>query len=193
MDYRLAKRDDIEVIMEITRDAIMLMESQGIFQWDDIYPTAEYFMDDIMNDSLYVVTNERRIIGMYMLSGDFDDAYAVGNWLYSSETACSLHRFCLSPNHQNKRLGKQVLSHIESQARNMGYESMRLDVFAKNPIAQNLYRNNGYEVRGMAKWRKGYFELMEKKLLINLYNSLELFLKMLLIPNLINKYVNQYD
>ena len=46
----------------------------------------------------------------------------------------------------------------------MGYESVRLDVFTKNPFAQKLYRNNGYKVRGYADWRKGRFDLMEKEL-----------------------------
>jgi hypothetical protein len=34
----------------------------------------------------------------------------------------------------------------------------------ENPFAQNLYRHNGYEARGFADWRKGRFDLMEKKL-----------------------------
>jgi len=53
---------------------------------------------------------------------------------------------------------------IESQIKNRGYDSIRLDVFTKNPYAQRLYRNNGYEVRGFAEWRKGRFDLMEKHL-----------------------------
>lgn len=44
------------------------------------------------------------------------------------------------------------------------HESIRLDVFTKNPYAQKLYRKNGYQVRGFADWRKGRFDLMEKKL-----------------------------
>ena len=46
----------------------------------------------------------------------------------------------------------------------MGYNSVRLDTFTQNPFAQKLYRHNGYESRGYADWRKGRFDLMEKKL-----------------------------
>ena len=46
---------------------------------------------------------------------------------------------------------------IESQIKNKGYDSIRLDVFTKNPYAQRLYRNHGYEVCGFAEWRKRTF------------------------------------
>lgn len=59
---------------------------------------------------------------------------------------------------------KEVLAHIETQVHEMGYESMRLDVFSENPYAQKLYRKSGYQVRGYADWRKGRFDLMEKKM-----------------------------
>ena len=62
------------------------------------------------------------------------------------------------------KVGKEVLSHIETQIKEMGYQSIRLDVFSENPFAQRLYRNNGYEHRGYADWRKGRFDLMEKKI-----------------------------
>lgn len=38
------------------------------------------------------------------------------------------------------------------------------DIVTQNPFAQKLYRHNGYESRGYADWRKGRFDLMEKKL-----------------------------
>lgn len=46
----------------------------------------------------------------------------------------------------------------------MEYESVRLDVFSKNPYAIRLYENNSYEKRGNVCWRKGEFYLMEKKI-----------------------------
>jgi len=57
-----------------------------------------------------------------------------------------------------------MLSHIEEQIKNMGYSSVRLDVFSKNPYAIRLYEKNGYKKRGYADWRKGRFFLMEKTL-----------------------------
>ena len=73
-------------------------------------------------------------------------------------------RFCVSPVFQNQGIGKTVLHHVEEQIKAMGYQSVRLDTFTENPFAQRLYLHNGYESRGYASWRKGKFDLMEKKL-----------------------------
>lgn len=74
------------------------------------------------------------------------------------------HRFCVSPDFQNKGIGRVVLNHIEQQLRDLSYTSVRLDVFLQNPYALSLYQKNGYVERGYADWRKGRFLLMEKKL-----------------------------
>ena len=45
-----------------------------------------------------------------------------------------------------------------------GYDSIRLDCFTENPYSRKLYEKAGYSVVGYADWRKGRFELREKKL-----------------------------
>ncbi|WP_296031098.1 GNAT family N-acetyltransferase [uncultured Treponema sp.] len=162
--YRLGKLEDIETITALIQEAIKEMEKHDIFQWDELYPTAEDFEADIRKGNLYVAEENGKIIALYMISGESDEAYNNAEWKYPRETSLVLHRFCVSPGFQNKGIGKKVLNKIESQIKSMGYDSVRLDVFTKNPYAQKLYRNNGYEVRGFAEWRKGRFDLMEKKL-----------------------------
>lgn len=113
---------------------------------------------------MYVAEENEKIIALYVISTEADEAYNYAEWKYLDETSLVLHRFCVSPNFQNRGIGKKVLTEIELQVKNKGYDSIRLDVFTKNPYAQRLYRNNGYEVRGFAEWRKGRFDLMEKHL-----------------------------
>ncbi|MCQ2524147.1 MAG: GNAT family N-acetyltransferase [Lachnospiraceae bacterium] len=164
MNRRLGVKDDIEAITKLVQEAIKEMEKHDIFQWDGIYPTAEDFNEDIIKGNLYVVEKNKELVAVYVISDESDDAYKKADWKYPDMTAYILHRFCVSPKFQGKGIGKQLLLEIEAQIRNMGYESVRLDVFTQNPFAQKLYRHNGYEVRGVANWRKGYFELMEKGL-----------------------------
>ncbi|MBO4458676.1 MAG: GNAT family N-acetyltransferase [Butyrivibrio sp.] len=92
------------------------------------------------------------------------DLYENAKWEGDGNSAYILHRFCVSPSIQNRGIGKKVLSHIEEQVKEMGYKSIRLDVFTENPFAQRLYRHDGFEPRGYANWRKGKFDLMEKVL-----------------------------
>ena len=47
MIYRLAKETDIDKICFLVENAVKKMESQQIFQWDNLYPTKSDFLDDI--------------------------------------------------------------------------------------------------------------------------------------------------
>lgn len=164
MEYRLGKMKDISAIAILVRDVIKEMEQHGIHQWDERYPTAEDFTEDIIKGNLHLAVENEKIAAIYVISDESDDAYENADWKCPSETAGILHRFCVSPDFQNKGLGKRLLLKIETQMRDMGYASVRLDVFTENPYAQRLYRHSGYEVRGFADWRKGRFDFMEKTL-----------------------------
>ena len=164
MVYRLAKKSDIDDVVKLVKAAIVQMEADGIYQWDDIYPAKEDFINDIEKKSLYLAIVSKKLAAIYVISAESDEAYKNAEWENNDESAYILHRFCVSPNYQNKGIGKEVLAHIETQIYEMGYKSIRLDVFTENPYAQKLYRKSGYIVRGYADWRKGRFELMEKKI-----------------------------
>ncbi|MCM1262019.1 MAG: GNAT family N-acetyltransferase [Butyrivibrio sp.] len=164
MNYRLATINDIENICSLVNEAINKMESIGIYQWDYLYPTEEDFYNDINNKTLYVAENEHEIVAIYAISQECDEEYTKCKWHNPDETACIIHRLCVAPTFQNKGIGKQILKHIETQLANLAYTSVRLDAYSQNPYALRLYKNNGYEERGFADWRKGRFILMEKAL-----------------------------
>lgn len=164
MELRLGRLEDIDMISAMISKAIKEMESDGIYQWDELYPTGEDFTADISGGNLYVALEKEKIAAIYVISDESDDEYNNADWKCPKETAYVLHRFCVSPDFQNRGLGKQLLVKIEAQIKEMGYTSVRLDVFSQNPYALSLYRHNGYEARGYADWRKGRFILMEKEL-----------------------------
>lgn len=164
MEYRLGKMDDLDDICKLAALAIETMEKQEIYQWDEIYPVREDFAADIQNETLYTVIENDAVAAVYVLSRECEEEYHKCRWESDDETACVIHRLCVSPDNQNRGMGKQILCHIEEQLRNSGFESVRLDVFSENPYATRLYQKNGYIKRGHADWRKGRFWLMEKKL-----------------------------
>lgn len=164
MEYRLAREDDIDEIVLLINKAIIEMEKNGIHQWDERYPTREDFLDDIKKKFLYLALDDETLVALYAISSECDEAYHSVEWQGKDKNAYMLHRFCVSPDFQNKGIGKRVLLHIEEQVRAMGYETIRLDAFTQNPYALNLYHHNGYITRGHVHWRKGKFELMEKKI-----------------------------
>ena len=164
IEYRLATRQDLDAICLLIKQAIDEMERHEIFQWDDVYPVREDFEEDIEKQTLYLAYVEDNLVALYAISDECDEDYRNGHWKYDDQSAFVLHRFCVSPLFQNQGIGKAVLQHVEEQVKEMGYQSIRLDTFTENPFAQRLYLHNGYESRGYANWRKGKFDLIEKKL-----------------------------
>lgn len=164
MQYRLATKEDLPQICRLVKSAIEHMQNQGIDQWDELYPTAKDFENDINQNALYAAVDGDKIIGVYVINQDCDEEYHACTWQNPSQTACILHRLCLLPDYQHKGMGSEILSQIHAQAKSMGYSSIRLDVFSKNNRALKLYEKHGYQRRGSAHWRKGLFFIMEKTL-----------------------------
>lgn len=139
MEFRQGTIDDLNNICKLITAAINTMEEKGIHQWDAIYPTKEDFANDIINDTLYTVTEGAQLIAIYTINTEYNPEYLNTKWTYNGEMTCIIHRLCVSPEVQNRGIGKIVLNHIENQLQNIGVESVRLDVFSENPYAIRLY------------------------------------------------------
>ena len=164
MEYRLAEKRDIDSVCEIISSAIVEMERNNIYQWDEIYPTEEDFLTDMEAGQLHVGIEDGEIAVVYTINKETDEQYANGAWKYPDSEFRVIHRLCVNPAFQNHGVAETTLAHIEKELRNSGVETIRLDVFTENPFALSLYRKNGYYEVGTANWRKGRFLLMEKHL-----------------------------
>ena len=164
MFYKLAEEREIESIFRIVSSAIIEMEKNGIFQWDSRYPAKEDFRDDIHKKTLFVGILDQHISVVFTINKECDEQYQNGAWKYLNTEYRIIHRLCVDPKYQNMGIAKETLDQIENELRQVGVESIRLDVFYNNPFALSLYRNRGYKEVGTAEWRKGKFYLMEKHL-----------------------------
>ncbi len=140
------------------------MEKAGIHQWDSIYPDKEVISQDISKNQMYIGKIENKITVCFVLSEEYDEAYQNGNWKYPDSRFIVLHRICVDPDFQNKGIATETLKYIENLCKSQGYESIRLDCFTLNPYSKKLYDKAAYSITGYADWRKGRFELREKKL-----------------------------
>jgi len=167
MNYRKAEESDLTEICLLVEAAIAEMEKNGIFQWDEIYPTAEDFLSDIKATSLFVGLEKSgkdekdKIAVIYALNKDCDDEYKKAAWSFDGDFRV-IHRLCVHPDFQRRGIARETLEHIEKQAVSLGAKSLRLDVFSQNPASMALYEKAGYSKTGEALWRKGLFYLMEK-------------------------------
>ena len=164
LSYRKGTQDDLYAIDTLVSDAIRQMESQGIMQWDEIYPAHEVFEQDIEAGNLYVGCDNDNLAVVYVLNQEFDEAYKNGKWQDESKSFRIIHRLCVNPQYQHQGIARMTMEHIEADTMQQGIEAIRLDVFIENPYALRLYGNCGYQTVGKVRWRKGEFYLMEKYL-----------------------------
>ncbi|HWP21521.1 MAG TPA: GNAT family N-acetyltransferase [Candidatus Cryosericum sp.] len=155
---------DLPEVLALFQAATKRMDEQGIPQWDDVYPNREVLGCDIARGELTVGRIEGKIACVFVLSEQYNEEYAQGRWLYPGSRFCILHRLCVHPDFQHRRIAARAMDYIETALRKEGVASVRLDAFSLNPYALRLYESRGYEKAGEVTFRKGLFYLYEKKI-----------------------------
>lgn len=162
--YRKATSGDINEIQSFVDKAKLVMDKQGIFQWDEIYPTVEDFSGDEANQELYVGEVDGKLAVCFTLNKQQDEEYFSADWENKGDDFIVIHRLCVNPEFQGQGIGKKTCNYIEEIAQKQGAVSIKLDAFTQNPISLAMYGKLGYKAKGYADWRKGRFVLMEKLL-----------------------------
>ena len=164
MNYCKADISQLDEIFSLYQKAIITMENDGIHQWDEIYPDKAVLEEDINKNQMYTGIIDQKIAVCFVLSEEFDVEYKNGKWKYPEAKFTVIHRLCVNPDFQKQGIATQTMEYIEKLCKSEGYDSIRLDCFTENPYSRKLYEKAGYSVVGYADWRKGRFELREKKL-----------------------------
>ena len=164
MNYSKADINDLEEIYSLYQNAIIAMEKDNIHQWDEIYPDKDILKEDITKNQMYIGKTDNKIAVCFVLSEECDEEYKNGCWKYTDSRFNVIHRLCVNPLFQNQGIAAKTLEYIENLSKSEGYDSIRLDCFTQNPYSRKLYDKAGYSITGYADWRKGRFELREKKL-----------------------------
>ncbi len=154
----------IEGVLSLCKECSQNMVNNLIDQWDEVYPNKEDFLDDIKDDSLYIVLadNSEEIIGCIVLNEYQNPEYKEITWKYSAEKIAVIHRLMVHPKYEGRGIAQRLVRFVEELAKKREYESIRLDVFVKNPRAVSFYNKLGYEVAGEVTFRKGQFLCCEK-------------------------------
>ena len=69
---RLAKETELLEIMSITKACTAHMIDQGIYQWNDDYPSKKAFIKDINRKELFVLKINSKLIGCMVLTPVMD-------------------------------------------------------------------------------------------------------------------------
>jgi len=156
--------ENLEEILSIIHNAIIDMESENIYQWDDIYPDRRTVISDINNQSLYVYFDEFVIKGIIAFDERQEKEYETINWRYGTGRQLIIHRLCVDPKYKKQGIARSLVAFAEQFGKMNGFESIRLDSFVDNIRACKLYLMGGYDAIGIVNFRKGKFICFEKKL-----------------------------
>ena len=162
MHIRPASLLDLEIIQGIVKDATLHMDRQGIVQWDEFYPARVILSKDIDRKEMHVIEVEGTIAGFIVLNEYQESEYASVGWKYPGRSLV-IHRLTIHPSFQRRGLGSHLMDFAEDFAAAGKYDCIRLDAFTLNPAACSLYKNRGYAVAGVVRFRKGEFYCFEKK------------------------------
>lgn len=162
--FSKANPEHLDSLFNMFKYATDKMNNEGIYQWDEIYPNKNTLENDIANQDIYIGELSGEICSSYVVNKYQDKEYNNGKWKYSGNEFFVIHRLCVNPKFQSRGIGKLTMQYIEICLKKLGAESIRLDCFSENPYAFKMYSSLGYKIVGKAKWRKGIFYLMEKRI-----------------------------
>lgn len=145
---RPAKISEIEDILTITKACAVKMESQGIYQWNEHYPSKQFFLNDLERQELYVMEKEDVVIGAIVISTQMDTEYLPIKWLTPNGNSTYIHRICIDPTLQGHGYAQELMDHAEDYSKKKGYTSVRLDTFSQNQRNQQFYEQRGYQKLG---------------------------------------------
>jgi len=139
---------DISELLIVTKACAKAMISNGIYQWDDDYPSYEAFENDIEIGQLWLIKSQETIIGSVVISDIMDEEYKVIEWLTPNTKNVYIHRLAIHPEQQGKGLAQKLMDFAENYAKENGYVSVRLDTFSLNERNNIFYQKRGYRKLG---------------------------------------------
>lgn len=142
---RHAKISEIKDILNITKACAIKMSDNGIFQWNDNYPSESAFLNDLERNELYVKESNGKVIGTIVISTYMDEEYVPIQWLTPNGNSIYIHRLGVDPIYQGKGYAQELMDFGEAYAKSNGFVSVRLDTFSQNKRNQQFYEQRGYK------------------------------------------------
>ena len=113
--------------------------------------TLEELLEILDRMAFYVYKIEGKIVGVAALQVESEETGKL-NWVY------------VLPEHQRKRIGTALITHLEKKAREKGLKKMRLRTIEKADQAVKFYKKLGYSLVDKIEVAWGFDVFMEKDL-----------------------------
>lgn len=146
MEIIKAKKEDAEEVLKIYKS---LVGTKGCL-WDEYYPAIEDVEEDIKKDGLYIVLDNKKIIAA-AYAGKDEELEKLTCWDKEIKNPCGLSRLGVLKECQSKGIAKKLLTYVEKDALNRGYDGICFIVGKTNFSAVGLYNRMNYICCGETK------------------------------------------
>jgi len=143
LDFKIARQDDMSLVMEILAEAAAWLKEKGIDQWPS--PPNEHWQrrmaEAIQREEVYTVGIVNNRFGIVRFT--WSDPY----WP-DDNLAGYMHSMAVRPALQGQNVGGLILFWAMMKAKRAGKEYLRLDCLAGNGRLRRYYENQGFSHRG---------------------------------------------
>jgi len=150
--FRKGNIHDLDALDRLYQDCKADLLARGIQQWGDWeggYPERGFLKGSLEKEELFLLEHSSSgIVGSVVLNQEQADIWSAISWLPHMERNLVIHALIISPDHQGKGYGKFLLQQSEKLAVERGFDSMRLDAFARYEHSNQMYQKKGYQKLG---------------------------------------------
>ena len=147
MELRLATPSDVPAALALVRRVVPLMRAAGNYQWDESYPNAEVFENDVALQQLWLAEIDGRVAGVAALTAEQEPEYANVGWDLA-EPSVVVHRLAVDPELRGKGAAAALMLQAEVVARAQKAWVIRVDTSTANAATQRLFPKLGYSLSG---------------------------------------------
>lgn len=142
-----AKTKDIPQIMEIIKKTVEEMKTYNNTQWDENYPQAIDFAQDIEQGDLYVEREDDVIAGFICVNYIEPEEYNDLPWS-KNERCMVVHRMAVNPECRNQGIGSKLMNFAEELATKNDISYLKTDTYSINTKMNSLFKKFDYKIVG---------------------------------------------
>ncbi len=145
-----AEYKDLIPVMDTVGACVAHLREQGIYQWNEMYPTEKVLAEDIRAGTLYIVNDGETCRGMVVLNQVHDTEWKNAHWSEDCENPLCVHRLIVHPEWQNQGVGRALMEFAHSYAVDNNHDCIRFDAYSGNPPLVETYQRMGCKKTGEA-------------------------------------------
>ena len=152
MTFIRASLEHLEDMCRITQQAKTQLKNMGLDQWQKGYPSKEVWEADIAANTAWLAIENDFVLGVFAFQTTPDVSYGEidGAWL-SDIPYASMHRVCVADESKGKGVAGAMFEFGFQIARELGFQSMRIDTHADNLPMQKALKKAGFLPCGTIK------------------------------------------